>query len=272
MTANGSSFRLDGKVALITGAGRGIGAKCAEVLSEAGAKVVVTDILRDEGEAVVCAIRRAGRDAVFHPLAVSEEDQWSAAVQTAVQTFGGLDVVVNNAGIGPISLIENTSLKDFRQVMAVNVDGVFLGTKHGIIAMKPGGIAGRGGSIINMASVCAMVAFYAASAYTASKGAVRAMTKVAAIECGRNGYGIRVNSVHPGVIRTNMLVEGAATQEKLGLIPKAEEAEALYTAATPIGRLGESLDIAQAVLYLASPASSFVTGAELVVDGGFIAV
>jgi NAD(P)-dependent dehydrogenase (short-subunit alcohol dehydrogenase family) len=137
--------------------------------------------------------------------------------------------------------------------------------------MKPGGIAGRGGSIVNMSSTAGMVSYYAASAYCASKGAVTMLTKVAAVECGKNNYGIRVNSVHPGVIHTPLLDAGLAEQAQKGLVPSAQEATAMYTSLHPIGRLGKPIDVALAVLYLASSASDFCTGSELVVDGGFTA-
>ncbi len=256
---------------MVTGAGRGIGAKCAEVLAEAGAKVMVSDILEKEGNAIVEAICAAGGEAVFQRLDVSNEEEWISTVDTLVKTFGGFDVLVSNAGIEGINLVEDIPVEQWRQVMSVNADGVFLGMKHAIRAMKPGGIAGKGGSIINMASVTANVAFYSAGAYSSAKGAVRMMTKVAAVECGNHKYGIRVNSVHPGVIRTELLEASFVNFAKKGLYPTPEDAEAEYVGMHPIGKLGTTLDVAQTVLYLASDASDFVTGAELIVDGGYIA-
>ncbi len=264
-------FRLDGKVALVTGAGRGIGAKCAEVLAQAGAKVVVSDILDQQGEAVAARIRDQGQKGIFQHLDVTSEEQWIAAIQAAIAGFGRFDVLVNNAGIEQIGLLENITAKEWRQLMAVNSDGVFLGTKQAILAMKPGGLAGRGGSIVNISSNAGIVAYYAAAAYSASKGAVRMLTKVAAVECGRHQYRIRVNSVHPGVIRTDLMGAGLARLANLGLVPSAEEAVTMFTNMHPIGRLGEPCDVAYAVLYLASDASDFITGSELVVDGGFTA-
>jgi NAD(P)-dependent dehydrogenase (short-subunit alcohol dehydrogenase family) len=264
-------FRVDGKVALVTGAARGIGACSARLLAEAGAKVVVTDVESDLAEEVVREIRQAGGEAIALRLDVTDEEQWQAVIGEAVRAFGGIDVVVNNAGVENMNLVEDTSLPDWRQVMSVNSDGVFLGVKHAIRAMRPGGLSGRGGSIINMASICAMVALRGAGSYSAAKAAITNLTKIAAVECGQNAYGIRVNSIHPGVILTELVKAGMEDSVRKGLFKSAAEAQATYEAMHPIGRLGEPQDIAHAVLYLAADASRFMTGAELVVDGGFIA-
>ncbi len=271
MEFNENNFRLDGKVALITGAGRGIGAKCAEALSKAGAKVMVTDILEEEGNALAAKLKDSGMNAAFYPIDVTKEEQWISAIESTVQNFGGLHILVNNAGVESMNLIENVTLEEWRRVMRVNADGVFLGTKHAILAMKPGGKSGEGGSIINMASVGSMVALYGAVNYCASKGAVRLLSKVAAVECGKLGYGIRVNSIHPGVILTELVKTGFTHSAERGLFASKADAQAMYENLHPIGRLGDPKDIANAVLYLASDASSFVTGSELVVDGGFLA-
>lgn len=264
-------FRVDGKVALVTGAARGIGACSARLLAEAGAKVVVTDVESGLAEQVVREIRQAGGEAIARRLDVIDEEQWQAVIGDAVQTFGGIDVVVNNAGVENMNLVEDMPLRDWRQVMSVNSDGVFLGVKHAIRAMKPGGISGRGGSIINMASICAMVALRGAGSYSAAKAAITNLTKIAAVECGQNAYGIRVNSIHPGVILTELVKAGMEDSVRKGLFKSTAEAQAAYEGMHPIGHLGEPQDIAHAVLYLASDASRFMTGAELVVDGGFIA-
>jgi len=264
-------FRVDGKVALVTGAGRGIGASSSRVLARAGARVLVTDIDLGVAEEVAADIRSSGGEAVARRLDVADEDQWIAVMEDAVQTYAGLDIVVNNAGVESMSLVEDTSLPDWRKVMRVNSDGVFLGVKHAIRAMRPGGISGRGGSIINMASICAMVALKGAGSYSAAKAAITNLTKMAAVECGQNGYGIRVNSIHPGVVLTELVKAGMEESARNGLFESAAAAQALYESMHPIGRLGEPEDIAHAVLYLASDASSFVTGSELVVDGGYIA-
>ena len=264
-------FRVDGKVALVTGAARGIGACSARLLAAAGAKVVVTDVESGLAEQVVREIRQAGGEAIALRLDVTDEEQWQAVIGEAVQTFGGIDIVVNNAGVENLNLVEDMPLRDWRQVMSVNSEGVFLGVKHAIRAMKPGGISGRGGSIINMASICAMVALRGAASYSAAKAAITSLTKIAAVECGQNAYGIRVNSIHPGVILTDLVKAGMEDSVRKGIFKSTAEAQAAYEGMHPIGHLGEPQDIAHAVLYLASDASRFMTGSELVVDGGFIA-
>ena len=264
-------FRVDGKVALVTGAARGIGACSARLLAAAGAKVVVTDVESGLAEQVVREIRQAGGEAIALRLDVTDEEQWQAVIGEAVQTFGGIDIVANNAGVENLNLVEDMPLRDWRQVMSVNSEGVFLGVKHAIRAMKPGGISGRGGSIINMASICAMVALRGAASYSAAKAAITSLTKIAAVECGQNAYGIRVNSIHPGVILTDLVKAGMEDSVRKGIFKSTAEAQATYEGMHPIGHLGEPQDIANAVLYLASDASRFMTGAQLVVDGGFIA-
>jgi len=271
METGGGNFRLDGKVALITGAGRGIGAGCAEILSQAGARVVVSDFLDEQGKGVAAGIVRSGREAIYHHLDVTREEQWLSAIETTVQTFGALDVLVNNAGVASVGLMENTTLREWRRVMGINAEAVFLGTKNAILAMKPGGIAGKGGSIINVSSVGGLVGVYGESAYCASKGAVRMLTKAAAIECGKLRYGIRVNSVHPGSVRTQLAEQALVDFQREGVISSEEEGIALFVNMHPIGRMAEPVEIARAVLYLASDASGFVTGSELVIDGGFTA-
>ena len=261
-----SPFRVDERVALVTGAARGIGASCARVLAQAGAQVVVTDIDTDVAEGVAVEIREAGGNAYSRHLDVASEDQWKAAIEEAVQTYGNLDIVVNNAGVEAMSFVEDTALADWQRVMSVNSDGVFLGVKHGIRAMKPGGPSGRGGSIINIASICAMVALQGAGSYSASKAAVTILTKMAAVECGKNGNGIRVNSIHPGVILTELVKKGLEESARKGIFASAAEAQALYESMHPIGRLGEPEDLAGPLLFLASRASDFYTGHILYAD------
>ncbi len=264
-------MRLDGKVALVTGAGRGIGLNIAQVLSSSGAKVVLADITDELGMAAAEDIKKAGGEAIYCHIDVTREEEWKQIIKMTVESFGGLDIIVNNAGGAPVGNIEDVTTADWHQVMALNVDGVFFGVREGIIAMKPGGIAGKGGSIINISSICGLIGLPGASAYCTAKGAVRLLSKAAGVECGRLQYGIRVNSVHPGFIKNERAMQGFQDMAAAGLFPSAADAEAAQVAMHPIGRMGSTEDVAQAVLYLASDSSSFVTGTEFVVDGGFTA-
>jgi 3(or 17)beta-hydroxysteroid dehydrogenase len=250
--------RVKGKVAIITGAATGIGRVTAQLLAQEGAKVVVTTDANIKGaEETVASIKAAGGEAIFIQQDITNEDDWKTVIEKTLKTYGRIDVLVNNAGIMIAKEIENTTLEEWRRVMKVNLDGVFLGTKYGIGAMKKTG----GGSIINMSSVLGLVGnFDHTSAYSASKGGIRLFTKAAAVECSKGGlnYNIRVNSVHPGVIETPMATPVFSNEE----FRKAMERY------HPIGRLGNPIDVAYGVLYLASDESSFITGTELVIDGG----
>lgn len=263
--------RLSGKKGLVSGGARGIGAAIAEVLSASGAAVMVTDVMAEEGQAVAEKIRRSGGQAHFCPLNVTDEDQWAAAMAETVKSFGGLDFVVNNAGVELLALVEDTDVDKWNWLQEINSDGVFLGTKHAIRTMKPGGKAGNGGSIVNMSSIGGLVGSFVTSAYNASKGLVRAFTKAAAIECGQLQYGIRVNSVHPGMIRTDMIDGFFKRFVEMGVFPTIADAEQAIVAAHPIGFAGEPEDVAWAVAYLVSDESRFMTGSELVIDGGYTA-
>lgn len=245
--------RLDGKVALISGGARGQGATEAKLFVREGAKVVFGDILDEEGRKVEAEIQTLGGEAVYVHLDVTSEADWRAAVETAVRRFGKLNVLVNNAGIIIRKGIEDTTVEDWDRTMAVNVKGVFLGTKYAIPAMRRAG----GGSIINISSVAGLVgSTYGSASYIASKGAVRLFTKATAIQHAKDN--IRCNSIHPGPIETPMiqdtLQDEAFLQERLRRIP--------------LGRIGRVEDVAYGVLYLASEESSYVTGSELVIDGG----
>ena len=267
-----ASFRLDGKVALVTGGARGIGASCARTLGAAGAAVLVTDVLEDRGRATVDALGRDGIRAAFAVHDVRSEEAWSAATARAIERFGGLDVLVNNAGVEIMRLLTDTSLEDWRRVQSVNLDGVFLGCKHGITAMQPGGAAGRGGSIINLSSIAGLIGYPGLAAYCASKGGVRLLTKAAAIECARLGLGVRVNSVHPGLIQTDMLDHLFKETVEIGLSPDEQSGRDLAFAQQPMHEIhAVPQDIANLILFLASDASRYVTGSEYVADGGFTA-
>lgn len=264
------AFDLNGKVAFVTGAGRGIGAQIAHSLAAAGASVMVTDIDPQSAEATAAGIVQAGGAARSAVLDVTQEPAWDATVGQTVSQLGGLDILVNNAGVESMSFVTDTSLEAFRQIMAVNVEGVFLGIKHAVRAMRPGGVAGRGGSIVNLSSAAGLIGSPGLSAYCASKGAVRLLTKATAVECGALKLGIRVNSVHPGIVRTDMGASVIAGMARIGLVPDAATAEGLVQMMHPIGTC-EPVDVAHAVLFLASDASRKTTGAELLVDGGMTA-
>ena len=261
-----NSFRLDGKAALVSGAARGIGAAVAEALAQAGASVLITDILEKEGQATVQKIVAAGGKAAFQKHDVTNEAQWEAAVAAAVKHFGKLDVLVNNAGIETAALLSQCTLEDFQRVMSVNVAGVFLGLKHAVRVMK------AGSSIVNLSSVAGLIGTTGHIAYHTSKGAVRLMSKAAAVECAQLGTGIRVNSVHPAIVNTEMGTNFIQHAVDLKLAPDYATAEAAFKGAHPLGHFGEPADVANAVIYLASDAAKWVTGTELVLDGGYTAV
>lgn len=251
--------RVAEKVALVTGGALGIGRATAELLAREGAKVVVTDVKQKEGEEVVARIKAQGGDAIFVQHDASSEDQWKAAIDAALNAFGKLNIVVNNAGIALGKTVEDTTLAEWRKVQEINLDGVFLGTKYGIEALRKSG----GGSIVNLSSIEGLIGDPGLAAYNASKGGVRIFTKSAALHCAQSGYGIRINSVHPGYIWTPM-VEGLAESEQTDQYKR-------LVSLHPVGHLGEADDIAYGILYLASDESKFVTGSELVIDGGYTA-
>ena len=249
-------MRLDGKVALISGGSRGMGAFEAELFVQEGAKVVICDVRVDEGDVLAKEIVDRGGEAAFVHLDVTSESDWAAAVREAVERYGKLDVLVNNAGVSARGSIEETSPDDWDRVMDINAKGVFLGTRSAIPEMRKAG----GGSIINISSQLGLVGMGESSPqYQASKGAVRIFSKSAAIQYAHEG--IRVNSVHPGPIITPM-TEARRSDEVV---------RQRMISRIPLGRYGESEDVAYGVLYLASDESSFVTGSELVIDGGWTA-
>lgn len=246
--------RLHGKVALITGAARGQGAAEARLFAAEGASVVITDVRDDALVSLEKELLNGGASVSAIRLDVTDEADWDHAVQHATAVFGELDVLVNNAGILDMAGVEQTSLAVWNRIVAVNQTGVWLGMKTTIPSMRRAG----GGSIVNVSSIYGLIGSGAAAAYQATKGAVRLLTKTAAVQYASEG--IRVNSIHPGVIDTGMVDEE---------IP-AEGLPAL-TAATPLGRMGRPEEIAYGALFLASDESSFMTGSELVIDGGYTA-
>jgi NAD(P)-dependent dehydrogenase (short-subunit alcohol dehydrogenase family) len=256
--------RVAGKVALVTGGASGIGAGCASLLAREGAMVVFTDIQDDKGQWLAEDLTKAGRKAVYLHHDVTSEDEWIAVVAEVEKAHGRLDILVNNAGIGiGCPDITQMSLADWRRQQSINVEGVFLGIKHGLKLMRK---AGNGGSIINMSSVAGLKGSAILAGYCATKGAVRLFTKAIALECGQMKDGVRVNSVHPGLIETPIWLQitdpaGTGTNAPPDL-------DALSTMAVPLGVKGVPEDIAQGVLWLASDESRYVTGAELVIDGG----
>ena len=245
-------MRLEGKIALISGGARGIGAATARLMAREGATVVIGDILQKDGMATEAEVSQAGGEAFFVSLDVTSEADWNAAVSATVTKYGKLDILVNNAGISSRTGVEETTVESWDRVMGINAKGVFLGTKAAIQEMRKAG----GGSIINISSIYGIVGSGASSAYHAAKGAVRIFTKATAIQYAKDG--IRVNSVHPGFVDTPM----TEAHHDVSSVRQAR------TSQTPLGRLGVPEDIAPGILYLASDQSSFVTGSELVIDGG----
>jgi NAD(P)-dependent dehydrogenase (short-subunit alcohol dehydrogenase family) len=249
-------MRLSGKVAIISGAASGMGAEEARLFAREGAKVVVADVLEDEGDQVVKEIAGAGGEALLVHTDVTSEADWQRLVDTTVQRFGRLDVLVNNAGLSSSSVSDPLDVEGWRRIMDVNATGVFLGTKYAVPAMQANG----GGAIVNISSIMGFVGGAGGHpAYHASKGAVRLLTKATAARYGR--HGIRVNSVHPGFM---------PPMRSAG--PRNDAAMEAIIEQTPLRRTGEPIEVAYGVLFLASDEASFITGTELVIDGGYIAV
>jgi len=254
--------RVAGKVVLVTGAASGIGLASAEACAREGAVVVMTDVNAKGGEVQAERFASEGLKVEFLPQDASSEADWRRIVDEVLRRHGRLDVLVNNAGIAIIAPIEQETLEGWRRTQAVNMEGVFLGTREAIRAMK-----GGGGSIINISSIEGIIGEPIVPAYNASKGGVRIFTKSAALHCAQQGYGIRVNSVHPGYVATPLVANA------IGALPP-EQAAALQQdllGRIPLRRLGEPREIASVVLFLASDDSSYMTGSEIVVDGGYTA-
>ena len=252
--------RLTGKIAIVTGAGGGIGGAIAERFAEEGASVVLTDIDEAAVRSTCARLVGLGHAAVAIRHDVTSADEWQKVIDMARAQFGGLDILVNNAGVAMLASIEDSSFEDWRRILSINLDGVFLGTQAGVAAMK-----GRGGSIINVASIRALASDPMSVAYDASKAGVMGLTKSAALHCAKQGYGIRINSLHPGYVMTDLV------RNAIDALPDGDEVMAGLVGLHPIGRLGDVRDIANAALFLASDEAAFMVGAQLVVDGGFIA-
>jgi 3alpha(or 20beta)-hydroxysteroid dehydrogenase len=263
-----SVFELHGRKALVTGGARGLGAGMAEALGRAGAAVAIADIREDIGKATADALAKSGVTARFVPLNVTDEASWEAAIAQTINVLGGLDIVVNNAGIEISELVVDLNPQNVLRMLEVNVLGTALGIKHAFRAMRPGGAAGKGGAVINVSSVAATIAFPGIAGYSATKSAVDRLTRVAAMESGKLGYGVRVNCIYPGLVPTEMGNQLAVDMATLGLYTSPEAAAGAVIGLTPLGRLGEVSDMVGAVVFLASDAARFITGVGLPVDGG----
>ena len=249
-------MRLKGKVGIVTGGARGMGEAEAKLFAKEGAQVIVADLLRAEGQAVVDYINHAGGEAVFSYLDVTDEKNWDSVISSAVSRFGKVDILVNNAGMDGAHEPHLLETDAWDAVMDVNAKGVFLGMKYAILAMRKNG----SGSIINISSISGFVGMEQTHmGYNASKGAVRIMSKSAAVQCAREG--IRVNSVHPGIM-----------PPMSGTVRPPERHEYLVTEKIPMGRVGRVEEVALGVLFLASDDASYITGTELVIDGGYLAI
>ncbi|GAA1088429.1 SDR family NAD(P)-dependent oxidoreductase [Pseudonocardia alni] len=256
---------LTGRTVLVTGGAQGLGEGMARAMADSGGRIVVAD-LQDEAGATLA--KSLGEQHGFVHLDVTDDASWTAAVAETVERFGALDVVVNNAGVEVTQLLVDTEPDDVRRMLEINLLGTMLGIKHAFRAMRPGGPAGRGGAVINVSSVAATIAFPAIAGYSATKSGVDRLTRVAAMESGKLGYGVRVNCVYPGLVPTAMGQKLAVETAGLGLFESPEAAVGAVVELTPSGRLGEVADIADAVTFLASDAARFVNGAGLPVDGG----
>lgn len=255
---SGTGGRVAGKVALVTGGASGLGKASAEMFVREGAKVAITDINDEGGKAVAEAL---GEAAIFIHHDVTSEEAWIEAIKTTVDTFGGINILVNSAGRGLGKTVEDIELQEWRDLHALDLDSVFLGCKH---VLKPMAASG-GGSIINISSIAGIIAGHNMAAYNSAKAAVRHLSKSVALHCCRKGYNIRCNSVHPTFVDTPILNRH---KERFG----AEEALNKLARQVPIGRVGRPEEVAYGILYLASDESSYTTGSELLIDGGISAM
>jgi 3(or 17)beta-hydroxysteroid dehydrogenase len=265
--AGSAKGKFAGKIALVTGAASGIGRSTALLLAEQGAAVVIADVNEAGASAVATEIAFAEGKAFAITLDVSSESAWEAAVQKILATYGRLDVAVNNAGLSAASPVTETTLAEWRRVMAVNLDGVFLGTKHAILALRQG----RGGSVVNVSSASGIKASAGASAYCASKAAVIQFTKTAALECAQRGDNIRVNAILPAGVMTPLWEQMDFFQKLVAEQGGKEAAWQALARSTPLQRFARPEEVARGILFLASEESSYMTGAALILDGGYTA-
>jgi len=263
---------LEGRVAIVTGGLRGIGLAASMQLAAKGAKVWVGDLTPADHAEVAPALEQIGNGAAYIELDVASEQSWIDAVAKVEGEDGRLDVLVNNAGIDGTGRIQDMSLDLWRKVQSVNSDGAFLGVKHSFALMEKSGKDRKGGSsIINVSSVMGFVAFPESAAYCASKGAIRLFTKACAVEFAAYGVPIRTNSVHPGFVQTPLLDAGFERMVKRGVADKAQDLKDQVAASTPVNRLADPEEIAAAIAFLATEDASYMTGSEVVVDGGYLA-
>lgn len=262
-----SAVNIKSKVALITGASSGIGKATAHLLAEQGAIVIIADINEAQGKKVASEISAKGLTADFIKLDVTDETSWINTYEYISNQYHQLNILINNAGIAFGGSVTEVSLQDWRQLMAINLDGVFLGTKHAIPIMQKNG----GGSIINVSSASGIVGSSTAAAYCASKGGVRLFTKSVALECAQLKNNIRVNSIHPGPVATPMFDKGPTWNDFVNQMGGLENAWKKIAESTLLGRVAEPQEIANVILFLASDLSSYMTGSEIIIDGGFTA-
>jgi NAD(P)-dependent dehydrogenase (short-subunit alcohol dehydrogenase family) len=263
-----SGTSLSGRKALVTGGARGIGEAIATALANAGAAVMISDVLTDLGKQTAAKIASSGVKTGFTPLDVTDDAQWEKAAAATVAELGGFDILINNAGIELTSLLIDVKAEDLRRMCEVNIVGTALGMKHAFRAMKPGGSAGGGGAIVNISSVAATIAYPSIAGYSATKSAVDRMTRIGAVEAGKLGYGVRVNCIYPGLAPTEMGIKLAADIAALGLAADVNAAVASVVDQTPLGRLADIGEIADAAVFLCSNEARFITGIGLPVDGG----
>ncbi|OBX23344.1 MULTISPECIES: SDR family oxidoreductase [Bizionia] len=254
--------RVKNKVAIVTGGASGLGKSSAILLAREGAKIVITDLDEENGNKVVQQIKNDGGEAIFIKQDVSKEDQWKMVIDRTLKTYEKLNILANAAGIAIGKNVEDITLADWKRLLSINLDGSFLGTQYAIKAMKE---TGEGGSIINFSSIEGLIGDPNLPAYNASKGGVTIFTKSAALHCAKQGYKIRVNSIHPAYIWTPMVENLLKAQGNL------EEGKKYLESLHPVGHLGEPDDIGYGVVYLASDESKFITGSGLVIDGGYTA-